>query len=63
MIILFLVFLVQFGVSCSCLAMNQDQQVSSHRSLKLNSGDLGHQVGAINDQVEQKKQQAPELVG
>ncbi|XP_028654491.1 tetraspanin-31 [Erpetoichthys calabaricus] len=27
MVILFLVFLIQFGVSCSCLAMNQDQQV------------------------------------
>lgn len=27
MVILFVVFLFQFGVSCSCLAMNQDQQV------------------------------------
>lgn len=26
MVILFIVFLFQFGVSCSCLAMNQDQQ-------------------------------------
>ncbi|XP_027000531.1 tetraspanin-31 [Tachysurus fulvidraco] len=26
MVILFIVFLVQFGVSCSCLAMNQGQQ-------------------------------------
>ncbi|XP_046896780.1 tetraspanin-31 [Hypomesus transpacificus] len=26
MVILFMVFLVQFGVSCSCLAMNQGQQ-------------------------------------
>lgn len=27
MVILFIVFLFQFGVSCSCLAMNQGQQV------------------------------------
>ncbi|XP_006629282.1 tetraspanin-31 [Lepisosteus oculatus] len=27
MVILFLVFLFQFGVSCSCLAINRDQQV------------------------------------
>uniref|UniRef100_A0A3Q2YFW0 Tetraspanin 31 n=1 Tax=Hippocampus comes TaxID=109280 RepID=A0A3Q2YFW0_HIPCM len=28
MVILFIVFLFQFGVSCSCLAMNRSQQVS-----------------------------------
>ncbi|MEQ2273083.1 Tetraspanin-31 [Xenotaenia resolanae] len=28
MVILFIVFLFQFGVSCSCLAMNQGQQVA-----------------------------------
>ncbi|KAJ8258930.1 hypothetical protein COCON_G00179420 [Conger conger] len=28
MVILFLVFLFQFGVSCSCLALNRDQQHS-----------------------------------
>lgn len=29
MVILFIVFLFQFGVSCSCLAMNRGQQVSA----------------------------------
>lgn len=28
MIILLLVFIVQFSVSCACLALNQEQQVS-----------------------------------
>lgn len=28
MVILFIVFLFQFGISCSCLAMNRGQQVS-----------------------------------
>ncbi|XP_058265088.1 tetraspanin-31 isoform X2 [Hemibagrus wyckioides] len=40
MVILFVVFLFQFGVSCSCLAMNQDQQeklLSSTWSLMGNS--------------------------
>lgn len=27
MIILFIVFVVQFSVSCACLALNKDQQV------------------------------------
>lgn len=33
MVILFIVFLFQFGISCSCLAMNRGQQVSTLTSL------------------------------
>lgn len=30
MIILFVVFVLQFSVSCACLALNKDQQVGVH---------------------------------
>lgn len=30
MIILFLVFVLQFSVSCACLALNKEQQVGVH---------------------------------
>ncbi|XP_043537703.1 tetraspanin-31-like [Chiloscyllium plagiosum] len=35
MVILFLVFLIQFGVSCSCLALNRSQQVPLAVSLPM----------------------------
>lgn len=33
MIVLFLVFVVQFSVSCACLAINKDQQVGVFHAL------------------------------
>ncbi|KAM9506659.1 tetraspanin-31 [Salvelinus alpinus] len=63
MIILFLVFLVQFGVSCSCLAMNQDQQeklLNSTWSLMSNNtkGELEGRLdccGLLNNTLGQKQ--------
>jgi hypothetical protein len=41
MIILFMVFIVQFSVSSACLAINKDQQVSTHTAVNHNNLLLG----------------------
>ncbi|XP_051961699.1 tetraspanin-31-like [Xyrauchen texanus] len=48
MVILFIVFLFQFGVSCSCLAMNQGQQE------KLLSSSWGIMSNETRDNLEKK---------
>ncbi|KAL1020857.1 hypothetical protein UPYG_G00005630 [Umbra pygmaea] len=63
MVILFLVFLVQFGVSCSCLAMNQRQQetlLNSTWTLMSNNtkGELESQLnccGLFNTSLSQQQ--------
>ncbi|XP_048379398.1 tetraspanin-31 [Stegostoma tigrinum] len=57
MVILFLVFLIQFGVSCSCLALNRSQQehllkLTWNRMSNATKQDLEHQLnccGFMND--------------
>ncbi|GCB72912.1 tetraspanin-31 isoform X2 [Scyliorhinus torazame] len=57
MVILFLVFVIQFGVSCSCLALNRSQQehllkLTWNRMSNATRRDLEHQLdccGFMND--------------